>query len=274
MQELTLNKPLVFFDIEATGLHVIRDRIVQIGLIKYTPENKEGVELDLLINPGGVTISEEAFQVHGISSKDLATKPTFDQVAVQLFEFIGDADLAGYNSDRFDIPMLMEEFARHGHDFSMKNRKTIDVQKIFYKMEPRTLVAAYKFYCHKELDMAHDALADVRATAEVLIGQMDKYRGATIKIGDETITDPIQANVDSLSAFTTNKQMLDVTQRLKYDNNGVVVINFGKYMGRPAGKTFFDDKGYFDWIQNKEFSVQVKQLARELREEYERSITK
>ena len=228
MINLSLEKALVFFDIEATGLHVIRDRIIQIGLIKYTPENAEGEEMNLLINPGGVPISEEAFGVHGISSNDLASKPTFDQVGERLLNFIGDADLAGYNSDRFDIPMLMEEFARHGFEFGMTNRKSIDVQKIFYKMEPRTLVAAYKFYCDKNLEMAHDAMADVRATVDVLAGQINRYQGVTYDYGKETVNDPIQPNVQSLADFTTNKQMLDVTQRLKYDANGVIVINFGK----------------------------------------------
>ena len=144
---ITIKKPLIFFDIEATGLHVIRDRIVQIALLKYH-RDKEPERLSLLINPG-IPISEEAMAVHGIFPKDLANKPTFAQVATQIFDFIGDADLAGYNLLRFDIPILMEEFARCGLDFSTDQRKVIDVQRIFYKMEPRNLNAAYRFYCKK-----------------------------------------------------------------------------------------------------------------------------
>lgn len=268
MINLQLDKPLVFFDIEATGLHVIRDRIIQLGMIKYVPGKQEGEEMNLLINPGPVLISEEAYQVHGISAADLRNKPTFDQLAQKIFDFIGDADLAGYNSDRFDVPMLMEEFARSGIDFSLENRKTIDVQKIFYKMEPRTLVAAYKFYCGKTLDMAHDALADVRATAEVLSGQIKKYEDVDYDGPDGVIAKPIRNDVATLSAFTTNKQSLDATQRLKYNAQGEIVFNFGKYMGKPVGKTLFLDRNYYDWIQNKEFSVQVKQLTKKLFKEY------
>ncbi len=272
MINVSLDKPLVFFDLEATGLHVIRDRIIQIGMIKYTPDDPNGVELNMLINPGAVPINEEAFQVHGISAADLANKPTFGQVAEKLFKFIGEADLAGYNSDRFDIPMLMEEFARNGLDFNLKNRRTIDVQKIFYKMEPRTLVAAYKFYCNKELDHAHDALADVRATAEVLTGQIKRYEGVDYGIEENLQESPIKADVESLSGFTTNKEILDVTHRLKYNPQGTVVFNFGKYMGRPVAQTLYEDKSYYQWIQNKEFGVQVKQLTKELLEEYEKSL--
>jgi DNA polymerase-3 subunit epsilon len=139
-------------------------------------------------------------------------------------------------------------------------------------MEPRTLTAAYKFYCQKELDMAHDALADVRATAEVLVGQIARYKGVDHGEGDQKIENPIKPDVASLSEFTTNKDILDATQRLKYDQNGVVVFNFGKYMGKPAGETLYKDRGYFDWIQNKEFSVQVKQITKELLEDYVKSL--
>ncbi len=274
MIKLNLKKAIVFFDIEATGLHVIRDRIIQLGMIKYDIGSEDGVEMNLLINPGYVPISPEAFEVHGISSKDLANKPTFGQVAQKIFDFIGDADLAGYNSDRFDVPMLMEEFARNGFDFNLKNRKTIDVQKIFYKMEPRTLGAAYKFYCDKTLDMAHDALADVRATAEVLQGQIDRYAGVAYDDGKTIQQNPIQDNVEALSAFTSNSQSLDVTQRLRYDSQGEVVFNFGKYVGKPVAKTLYEDRAYFDWIQKKEFGVQVKQITRELLTAYEANLGK
>jgi len=172
--KFNLDKNLVFFDIESTGLNVLKDRILQIALIKFTREKEEPVELHMLINPG-VPISEEAFAVHGISNEMLRTKPTFAQVAEEIFSFIGDADLAGYNSDRFDIPMLMEEFHRVGIQLDISRRRLLDVQKIFYKMEPRTLKAAYKLYCNKDLEDAHDALAEVQATVDVLKGQIQRY---------------------------------------------------------------------------------------------------
>ena len=172
--KFNLSKDIVFFDIEATGLNVVKDRIIQLAMIKYRPGADEAEEWTSLINPGPVMISEEAYRVHGISAQMVANKPRFEQLADKIWDFIGDADLGGYNSDRFDIPMLMEEFARAGKDFNLENRNTVDAQKIFYKMEPRTLSAAYRLYCGKELENAHDALEDVRATVEVLKGQIEK----------------------------------------------------------------------------------------------------
>ena len=160
--DFKLERDLIFFDLEATGLNVIRDRIIQIAMIKFFKDGREPEELSMLINPG-IPISEEAMQVHGITPKDVANKPVFQQVADKIYEFIGNADLAGYNSNRFDIPMLMEEFARIGMEFDISRRRTIDVQRIFYKMEPRTLKAALKFYCEEDMEDAHDALADVKS---------------------------------------------------------------------------------------------------------------
>ena len=164
--QLNLTRDLVFFDVETTGLNVIRDRILQIALVKLHKNGQEPSELSMLINPG-IPIAEEAMAVHGITPKDLANKPVFAQVAQKIWDFIGDADIAGYNSNRFDVPMLMEEFARVGMEFDISKRRLIDVQRIFYKMEPRTLKAAYRFYCQKELEDAHDALADVRAAGTI-----------------------------------------------------------------------------------------------------------
>src|SRR6185503_1885028 len=187
-----------------------------------------------LINPG-IPISEEAMAIHGIRPQDVANKPSFQLLAKEIFEFIGEADLAGYNSNRFDIPVLMEEFARAGFDFDIDHRRTIDVQRIFYKMEPRTLSAAYQFYCQKSIENAHDAMEDVRATIEVLDGQLRKYNGVDfIPEEGEVIPAPIQNDVVSLDSFTNDQNILDATQRLKYDHTGTVVFNFGKYMGRPA----------------------------------------
>jgi len=269
--DLKLDRDLVFLDLEATGLNVIRDRIMQIGAIKYFKDGREPAELNMLINPG-VIISEEAMQVHGILPKDVANKPTFQQVADEIYEFIGDADLAGYNSNRFDIPMLMEEFARVGIEFSLERRRTIDVQRIFYKMEPRTLKAALKFYCDKEMKDAHDAMADVYATVDVFLGQLDRYKGVDYVDEDGNVQKtPIKRNIQELHEFTNDMRFVDATQKLKYDQNGVIVFNFGKYNNQPVAQVLSKDKQYYNWILNKEFSSQVKQIVKKIVKEYEQA---
>ena len=268
--EFSLKRDLCFFDVEATGLNVIRDRIVQIAIVKYSAKRKPTEELSMLINPG-IPISEEAMGVHGIQPKDLANKPTFQQVAQKLYDFIGNADLAGYNSNRFDVPILMEEFARVGMEFSMQGRKTIDVQRIFYKMEPRTLRAALKFYCGKEIENAHDALGDVRATIDVFKGQLERYKDVDYVDGDGNVTEsPVRNDMEVLHKFTTDLKMVDATQRLKYNDKGVIVFNFGKYSGKPVVETLINDRQYYNWILNKEFSSQVKQLVKHLVKTHEK----
>jgi DNA polymerase-3 subunit epsilon len=266
-----LNKDLVFFDIESTGLNVLRDRILQIALVKYTKEREEPEELFMMINPG-IPISEEAFAVHGISNEMLRNKPTFTQVAEEIYRFIGDADLAGYNSDRFDIPMLMEEFHRVGIQLDISQRKLLDVQKIFYKMEPRTLRAAYRLYCKKDLEDAHDALADVRATVEVLKGQIQRYENVDYIDGDGFVHKaPIKNDISAITGFLADEAMLDVTQRLKYNSNKEIIFNFGKYSGQKVAEVFRAEPNYYHWIMEKEFSAQVKQIVRKIFEEHKRA---
>ena len=268
--EFNLERDLCFFDIESTGLNVVRDRIVQIAIIKYPKNGGEPLELEMMINPG-IPISEEAMNVHGITPKMLANKPVFHQVAKELLDFIGNSDLAGYNSNRFDVPMLMEEFARVGIEFNMDKRRTIDVQRIFYKMEPRTLSAALKYYTGKRIENAHDALADVRATIDVLKGQLQKYESVDLEDADGNITEtPVKNDMDVLHKFTTDDKMIDATMRLKYNHEGVVVFNFGKYQGQHAAKVLTEDKQYYNWMLNKEFSTQVKQLIKKLVKEYKK----
>ena len=264
-----LTRDLCFFDIESTGLNVIRDRILQIAIIKYFANGREPEELSMLINPG-IPISEEAMRVHGITPKDVANKPTFPQVARKIFDFIGNADLAGYNSNRFDVPMLLEEFDRAGLDFDIERRRTIDVQRIFYKMEPRNLRAALRFYCDKEMENAHDALADVKATIDVFKGQLERYDGLDYEDDDGNVfPTPIRNDMQAIFEFTMDEKIIDVTQRLRLTPEGVVVFNFGKYVGQPVAKTLVEDKQYYHWILNKEFSAQVKKIVRKLVEEYE-----
>lgn len=265
---LKLDRNLIFFDIESTGLNVLRDRIIQLALIRYHQDDSPAVEKEYLINPG-IPISPEAMAVHGITEEDVRDKPSFEALAEEIFDFIGDADLAGYNSNRFDVPLLMEEFGRCGIDFDIDRRRTIDVQRIFYKMEPRTLSAAYKFYCGGTLENAHDALEDVRATVAVLDGQLSKYDGEDFQTNDgEIIQAPIKNDVKSLDEFTNDLNIVDVTQRLKYDHEGTIVFNFGKYLGKPVAEVLTRDKQYYQWMLEKEFSFQVKKIIKQLVAEY------
>jgi DNA polymerase III subunit epsilon len=267
-----LDRDLVFFDVESTGLNVIRDRIIQLAMIKYFKDGRDPEELSMLINPG-VPIPAESTAVHGITAADVANAPTFFQMADKIHRFIGDADLAGYNSNRFDIPILMEEFARAAITFDIDKRRTIDVQRIFYKMEPRTLKAAYKFYCDEDLVDAHDALVDVRATAEVLKGQLERYSGVEVVTDDgEVLQDPVKNDMQVLHDFTNDFNTIDATQRLKKNSDGVIVFNFGKYINQPAAKVLYDDKQYYHWMLDKDFSSQVKQIIKRLRDDYEQKM--
>lgn len=266
--EFNLTRDLCFFDLEATGLNVIRDRIVQIAIVKYFKNGDTPEELVMLINPG-IPISEEAMNVHGITPNDLRNKPTFQQVAQKIYDFIGDADLAGYNSNRFDVPLLMEEFARVGIEFDASKRRSLDIQRIFYKMEPRTLRAALKFYCDQDLEDAHDALADVKATVEVFKGQLQKYEGITVYDDDgNEQSSPVKNDMQAIHDFTNDLKTIDATQRLKYNNEGVVVFNFGKYNGQSVADVLSKDKQYYHWILNKEFSTQVKQIVKKIVKEH------
>ncbi len=265
--ELHIEKEIVFFDIESTGLNIMRDRIVQIALIKYFPGDKEPEEAELLINPG-IPISPESMAIHGITPEMVKNKPTFKSIAHRIFNWIGDADLGGYNSNRFDIPLLMEEFARAGLDFDISKRRLIDVQRIFYKMEPRTLTAAYKKFCGKDLKDAHNALADVRATVDVLKGQLDVYKEEDFEDGDGFVVEkPIQNDIQKLHDFTNDLTTVDVTNRLKYNSDGEIVFNFGKYINQTVTSVLTENKQYYHWIQEKDFSHQVKKI---IKKEYEK----
>ncbi|MBK8669668.1 MAG: 3'-5' exonuclease [Saprospiraceae bacterium] len=273
MRDLTiqLEKDLIFFGIESTGLNVLKDRILQIALIKYSKDKPEPQELFMLINPG-IPISEEAFAVHGISNDMIRNKPTFAQVGKEIFEFIGNADLAGYNSDRFDIPMLMEELHRIGYELDISKRRLIDVQKIFYKMEPRTLKAAYRLYCNGDLSDAHDALADARATVDVFKGQLLRYENVDWIDGDGFVHPaPIKNDIEAIATFIRDDSALDVTQRLKYNAKGEVVFNFGKYAGHVVAQVFRSEPNYYHWIMEKDFSAQVKQIVKKIFDEMKKT---
>ncbi len=265
--QLNLNRELVFFDLETTGLNVIRDRIVQIALVKVHKNGTDTTEFSTLVNPG-IPISEESMAIHGITPVDLRNKPTFPQVAQKIWDFIGNADLAGYNSNRFDVPMLMEEFARVGMEFDISKRRLIDVQRIFYKMEPRTLKAAYRFYCQQELTDAHDALADVRATIDVFKGQLKMYENKNMIDEDgKEVEAPIKNDMQLLHTFTNDLNTIDATQRLKTNANGEIVFNFGKFTGQPVKEVFKKEPNYYAWMMESEFSSQVKQIIKAIKKE-------
>lgn len=256
--KLNLKNPLVFLDLETTGINIVTDRIVEIALLKIHPDGREE-ERDLRINPE-MHIPEPSSKIHGIYDEDVKDAPTFREVAKSLANFLEGADLAGFNSNRFDIPLLAEEFLRVDVDIDFKKRKFIDVQAIFHKMEKRTLVAAFKFYCKQELIDAHSAMADTKATYDVLKSQLDVYEETEYEDNKGLKSKPIQNDVNALSEFSSYDQNADFVGRIVYDENGVEVFNFGKNKGIPVEQVLREQPGYFGWIMNSEFPLYTKKV--------------
>ena len=202
--------------------------------------------------------------IHGISDEDVKDKPSFRELAPSLMEYIGDADLAGYNSNKFDVPLLVEEFLRAGIDFDLKERHCVDVQNIFHQMEQRTLVAAYKFYCGKDLENAHSAAADTIATYEVLMAQLDRYQGVDYKDRSGKVTQPVVNDMAALSEFTANKQWADLVGHIGYDARHREVFNFGKHKGRTVEEVFEQEPSYYDWMMKSDFPLSTKKLITEI----------
>ena len=248
--KLNLKRPLVFFDLETTGVDTAKDRIVEISMVKVMPDGEEIVRTRL-INPQ-MHIPEDATAVHGITDEDVKDQPTFAQIAKSLSQFIEGCDFGGFNSNRFDLPMLVEEFLRAGVDVDFKNRKFIDVQNIFHKMEQRTLVAAYKFYCNKDLTDALSAEADTRATYEVLKAQLDRYS-------------ELQNDVAALAEFSSRGETVDYAGRIVYNDKGEEVFNFGKYKGVKVSEVFQREPSYYDWMMNGDFPLYTKKVITEIR---------
>lgn len=241
--QLKLNRPIIFFDLETTGVNVTEDRIVEISLIKVWPDGHE-MERTRRLNPER-PIPEAATAVHGITDADVAGEPTFKQIAASLAEIFSDADIAGFNSNRFDIPILIEEFHRAGIAFDLSKKKLVDVQTIFHKKEQRTLVAAYKFYCDKDLEGAHSANADTRATYEVLCAQLDRYSD-------------LPNDINALADYSSHNRNVDFAGRLVYDDQRREVINFGKHKGKLAEEVLRTDTGYYGWIMQGDFAQDTK----------------
>ena len=244
--ELNLRNPLIFFDLETTGVNAAKDKIVEISYIKVYPNGKEERNT-IRINPGR-HIPEEATAVHHITDDDVKNCPSFKDVAKELSRVFEGCDIAGFNSNRFDLPLLVEEFLAAGVNIDMTKRKFIDVQTIFHKMEQRTLVAAYKFYCGKNLEDAHSADADTRATYEVLKAQLDRYPS-------------LQNDVNFLSEFSTQNKNVDFAGRIIYNDKNVEVFNFGKHKGCPVEEVFRTiDRGYYDWMMQGDFPLNTKNV--------------
>lgn len=247
---LSLAKPLIVLDLETTGVNIGVDRIVELALLKILPDGSQE-ELCMRLQPT-IPIPVESSRIHGIYDADVEECPTFADVCSQLLDFIGEADLAGYNSNKFDIPLLIEEFTRAGVEFDLSKRKLIDVQNIFHKMEQRTLSAAYKFYCDKNLENAHSAAADTRATFEILKAQVEKY-------------DDLKGDVEFLAQFSSVSRNVDLAGRIVYNESGVEVFNFGKNKGKPVMEVFKKEPSYYDWMMKGDFATNTKNVITALR---------
>ena len=251
--KLNLQRPIVFFDLETTGVQITRDRIVEISILKISPDGERETKTRR-INPE-MPIPAEASAVHGITDADVADCPTFAQVARSLYTWLEGCDIAGFNSNRFDVPMLVEEFLRAGVAVDFDDRHFIDVQTIFHKMERRTLEAAYKFYCDKTLENAHSAEADTLATFEVLEAQLDRY------------PEDLKNDIPALAEFSTHGRRVDFAGSLAYNDKDEIVINFGKYKGVPVTEVFRKDSGYYNWVMGAQIPLETKRWFSRLYQE-------
>ena len=246
---LSLIRPIAFLDLETTGVNLSTDRIVEIAIVKIMPDHTRQVKRKLL-NPE-MQIPVASSDIHGITNEMVKDAPTFKQAGNEIKQFLQDCDLGGYNSNRFDIPILMEEFLRAGMDVDLSNRRMIDVQHIFYSMEPRTLSAAYKFYCQKELINAHSAEVDINATIEVFMSQLERYN----QLGN---------NVDSILSVIGEEKIVDYARRFSFDEKGVEVFNFGKYKGKSVSDVLKSEPHYYDWMMRGDFPLHTKQKLTEI----------
>ncbi|MEH0007709.1 MAG: 3'-5' exonuclease [Flavobacteriales bacterium] len=247
---LKLTRPLCIFDLETTGTQLAKDRIVEISILKVYPNGNEESHT-WLVNPE-MPIPQQAAQVHGITDEDVADKPTFKELAPEIASLLEGSDLGGYNSNRFDVPLLAEEFLRVGKDFNLDRHKLVDAQVIFFKKEPRNLSAAYAFYCDKELSGAHSAEVDAKATFEILDAQVAHY-------------DDLENGIDFLSAYTAERKTADLAGFIGLDESGVAIFLFGKYKGKSVAEILEKDRGYFSWLQNAEFPRYTKKVLTAIR---------
>lgn len=250
--KLKLKRPICFFDLETTGTNISSDRIVEIAITKVYPDGKEEVHCRKL-NPT-IPIPIEASLVHGIYDEDIKDEKTFAEYEKELFEIMKDCDLGGFNSNKFDVPLLIEEFSRVGREFDIAKINLVDVQNIFHKMEQRTLVAAYKFYCNKDLTDAHSAEADTNATYEVLQAMLDKYQKTEFINQDKEVSIPVVNDMEKLAEFSKRNNNVDLAGRFVFNKNETVCFNFGKHKGKPVEEVFSKEPSYYHWMQKGEFS--------------------
>lgn len=264
--KLNLKRPLAFFDLETTGVNIGADRIVEIAIIKMNPDGSEEVKA-WKINPG-MPIPLESSLIHGIYDEHVKDAPTFRETAKEIAAFLTESDLAGYNSNKFDIPMLMEEFLRAEADFDLENRHFVDVQNIFHQMEQRTLRAAYQFYCDKPLINAHSAEADTRATMEVLLAQIVRYDGVTYEDKKGIKSTPVVNDVESLHVFTNLSRPVDFAGRMVYNELGEELINFGKHKGKKVEDVFRSEPSYYSWMMQGDFPLYTKRKLETIYKRY------
>jgi DNA polymerase III subunit epsilon len=269
--KLHLKRPIAFFDLETTGTNVASDRIVEIAIIKIHPDGRidkkpteKGKENRFLINPT-IKIPIESSLIHGIYDEDVKDKPTFKEVAKNLFKFIFDCDLAGFNSNKFDIPILAEEFLRCDIDFSIENRNLIDVQNIYHLMEKRTLKAGYKFYCGKDLVDAHEAMADTEATYEIFLAQLEKYDGEVVQDDVRKVKFKFESDIDKLHSISERTKNVDFLGRIILDSNNSEIFNFGKHKGKTVVQVLKEEPGYYSWMMQGDFPLYTKKVLTDLK---------
>lgn len=248
--KLKLKRPLVIFDLETTGINTASDRIVEICMIKVFPEGHEELRT-YRINPG-IPIPPQATAVHGISDEDVADKPTFKMLAAELHQFLQECDFGGFNSNKFDFPMLVEEFYRAGMEFEVEKRKFIDAQRIFHVKEPRNLTAAYKFYCNRDLENAHSAEADTLATWAILKAQIERY-------------EDLPADIEGLHKMSGQNNLADLAGRFVYNDKGDIIFNFGKHRNKMVKDVLRDEPGYYNWMMDGDFPMQTKNVLTRIR---------
>lgn len=261
--KLNLTRPLAFIDIETTGLNVATDRVIEICILKVNVDNTTEIKT-MRINPE-MPISPESSRITGITDEDVKNCPTFKQVANQLAQFISNSDIAGYNSNKFDVPLLLEEFLRAEVDFDLSNRKLIDVQNIFHYMEPRTLSAAYKFYCDKKIENAHNAEADIKATYEVFLAQLERYADKPVEDSKGNMIVPIKNDMNVLSEFSSKTKNVDLAGRIVYNEKGVEVFAFGKHKDKSVIDIFEKEPSYYNWMMNGDFPLYTKKVITQIR---------
>lgn len=253
---LNIERPIAFFDLETTGIDPVNDRIVEISILKIFPNGNKELKTRR-VNPE-IEIPKSATEIHGITNEDVKNEPTLTEIAAEIALFLKDTDLGGYNCNRFDIPLLVEEFLRIDIDLNIKDRKVIDVQVIFYKMEQRTLSAAYKFYCEKELEGAHGAEADIKATYEVLLGQLKKYPN-------------LKNDIKYLNDFTAWGNNVDFMGRIVLNNKGEEIFNFGKHKGKSVKEVLTQEPSYYNWMMNGDFPRYTKKVLTNIKNKLNKS---